>query len=115
MGCFSKDSDKFRWEMPNLELNANGRVALASLMINFHAKPIITKSVLISISIVEKDMYNVDGIVLSLPANIEDVAFHSPYLQFWELDSSRPRSVVFTFDGLDASAVSFVSIVLAFE
>ena len=113
MACFTSEGNKFRWEMPNLELNSNGQFALSSMVIMSTSPPPGGVPVIVSTSLVESDEYNSDGIVLIRPTRTGTVAYAAESFEFWNLDSCRPRNVMFTLRGLDSSTVSFISVVLA--
>ena len=114
MGGFTKTFRALKWEMPNLELDANGKFAVNSMTLNLSAGTTPDKSIIVSCSLVERDSFNTDGIVLCFPSKSEFV-FKTATLEFWKLDSSRPRNIIFTLDGLNVVDINFVSIVLAFE
>jgi len=112
MPGFNVDGDTLSWEMPNLQFNANGQFALSSLVIIANP-PVGTEPVLVSTSMVERDEYNPDGIIYVSPTKSGRIAYNVKSFEFWNLDSSRPRNLMFTLRGLDLKTLSFISVILA--
>ena len=103
------------WNLPNLEFLSNGRIALSHLVIDFVNKPAIMNPLKISTNLIDRDIYNPDGLIICLPARTKDLVHHSNILEFWSTDSARPRNVMFTFHGTSIDNILFTSIVLAIE
>ena len=98
MPGFQADMGNLSWEMPNLELNANGQFALSSLAIVANPQ---SDYVSVSTSLVERDEYNTDGLILVYPTSSGRIAYNANSLELWNLDSSRPRNIMFTLRGID--------------
>ena len=112
MPGFNIDNDTLCWEMPNLEFNANGQFALSSLVIMANP-PSSTEPVLVSTSLVERDEYNTDGIIYVSPTKTGRISYTAKSFEFWNLDASRPRNLMFTLRGLDLKTLKFISVILA--
>ena len=112
--CIQSDT-QLRWYVPNLEFGSDSRVALSSITIDFKTKATENSPIRISTNLIERDMYNPDGVLITFPAHVKDVTHHSNLLEYWRIDSIRPRSVLFTFHGVNVNTISFVSVVLAIE
>ena len=113
MEGFTSYEGTFRWETPNLELDSNAKFALSSVIIKFEEDPEPEIPIIMSTSLMEKDSYNTDGVVAAFQPS--KYSFFAPVREYWNLDSSRPRNILFTLRGVDVSHVSFVRIVVAFE
>jgi len=113
MEGFSANGENLKWDTPNLELDSNGKFALSSVFCQFENPPNPKDPIIISTSLMETDSYNTDGsIVVLSPRRLS--YFASTY-ESWNLDSSRPRNILFTLRGVNVSDISYVRIVLAFE
>ena len=112
--CF-KTSKQYRWEFPNLEFPSESQVALSSMTIDFKTRASEKSPVQLSTNLIERDMYNPGGILITFPAHVKDITHQSNLLEFWRIDSMRPRFVVFTFDSLNVDTVSFFSAVIAIK
>ena len=108
--------DEFmRWDFSNLEFESNSRIALSRLIVDFKNKDMENAPMEISTNLIERNMYNPNGSLISFPAHVRDVTHTSNILEFWRIDSMRPRSILFTFSGVDVSSIVFFSAVLAIE
>jgi len=114
MSNFSAHGDTIKWELSNLELNANGKFAISNMVIIMNDIPTGEKF-MISTSLVERDENNSDGVVISKPVRGKFISYQATVLEYWNLDSSRPRNIMFTLRGLDESMLSFVSVVIVFD
>mgnify|MGYP000325385386 CR=1 FL=1 len=113
MEGFSFQGENLKWETPNLELNSNGKFSLSSIILQFESPPDPKNPIVISTSLMETDSYNTDGAILALSAR--RLTFFASTFEWWNLDSSRPRNVIFALRGVNVSNISYVRIVLAFE
>ena len=114
MEGFSIEKGVLRWETPHLELDSQGKFAVSTLVLSTsHGPGGNPVPIIVSSNLVENDLHNTDGIVTILPPG--QFSFQAMTLEFWKLDSSRPRSVMFTLRGLDITSLEFISIVIAFE
>jgi len=111
MDGFTQQGGSLKWETPNLELDSKGRFAISSVTVSVNGA--INGPIIISSNLVENDYHNTDGIVLVLPP--KKLYYQAMVLEFWKLDSSRPRNVMFTLRGVNVTSLNFVSIVIAFE
>jgi len=112
MDGFNAEGESIKWETPNLELDSKGKFALSSFAISVNGS-LPDEPIIISCNLVEDDYHNTDGIILVLPPKRS--SYHAMTLEFWKLDSSRPRNIMFTLRGVSVTSLSFVSIVIAFE
>ena len=109
-------SDGFlRWDFSNLEFPPESRVALSNLVIDFKTKDLENEPIEISTNLIERDMFNPNGTIITFPAHVKDVIHNSNILEFWSIDSMRPRSILFTLEGVDVSSILFFSAVLAID
>jgi len=113
MEGFTAQGEKLKWETPNLELDSNGKFALTSVSLMFSKSPDVSQAVTISTSLMETDYYNTDGTIVTISPR--KLFYQAALLERWNLDSSRPRNIVFTLRGVSVLDISFVRIVLAFE
>ena len=111
----SQFDDNMRWDFSNLEFEFNSRIALSRLIVDFKNKDMENAPMEISTNLVERNILNPNGTLISFPAHVKDVTHNANILEFWRIDSMRPRSVLFTFRGVDVSSIVFFSAVLAIE
>ena len=108
-------NDSIQWEIRSIQLDSNGYVALSSIIMDFSHKTDNMVPLIIKSNLIEKDMFNSEGIIAAFPSKIKSVSHFSNNLEFWKLDCSRPRNFIFTFEGLDVTSLSFINIVLALQ
>ena len=115
MDNFTKTGETFHWELPNLEFCSSSKIGLSNIVIDFSTKPGNVEPLQVSTNLVERDLYNPDGIIATFSPSKKDLVHYSPVLAMWKVDSIRPRQVLFTLHGAKADSVLFLSIVLAIE
>ena len=113
---FLTSGDTVRWTFPgNLNLPENAKLSLSSMTIDFKDKFSPEKSIPVKCNLISSDEFNPDGIIFSIPGRSRDIAYHSGVLEKFLCDSSRPHTVMFTFDGLQVSKLAYIHINLLIE
>ena len=107
--------NSIQWEIRSIQLDSNGYIALSSIVMDFSDKTDNSAPIIIKSNLIERDMFNSEGVLTAFPSNMENVSYFSKNLEFWKLDCSRPRNFIFTLEGLDVTSLSFVNIVLALQ
>ena len=112
----SKNGQQIKWEMPQLELPSNCQVALSSLAMDFSNPENTRKPVTIMTNLIEADIYNQDGVIITNPNGSQrHISHFSNILEFWRVDSIRPRFISFKFKDVPTNLISHFSVVLAFK
>lgn len=107
------DNDKMTWETA-VEFNPNGRLAVSNCEIVF--KSAKTSNVTVKCNLIGDDIYNPDGVLFSQFSPGRQRVHHNPsQLEFWNVDSARPRLIMFTLDGLTLEDIYSFRIVIAIE
>ena len=91
------------------------QVALSSCVIGLKSSKANYKPIIISCSMVEENHANYDGIVGTGLSKFKFFTFQSRVLEFWKIDCSRPRYVMFTLKDIDAKNVDSATFTLAFQ
>ena len=118
---FSSDSPNYRvvdgdmiWDGLVWKLGESyEKFALSSCFIAFE-KVASYKPIIISCSLVDEDYTNWNGIIGAGAARAKTVSLNPANLEFWNIDSARPRNVKIAIKGVDAQNVIQINIVLAF-
>ena len=118
---FTSDSPDFQikngnlcWFVNNWDHNVSlEEMAISSCLIHFGETKGKMMPIVISCSLVEENYANYDGIICSGVSEFKNYSFRAQNLEFWKLDCSRPRTVLFTLRGIDAKTVKFAHITLA--
>lgn len=108
-------SNTIEWEIPNLQLDSNGFVALSSMTCDRLTSTSEKKAIIVKSNLIERDLFNSDGVLICFPSESTSLTYFSNSLEFWKLDCSRPRTLIFQFDGIDVSSLTFVNIVLVLQ
>ena len=118
---FTSDSPDFYVENGHLcwiinNWNQDGEfkeVAISSCLIHFGETKGKMMPIVISCSLADENYANYDGTICSGVSEFKNFEFRAQNLEFWKLDCSRPRMVLFTLRGIDAKTVKFAHITLA--
>ncbi len=103
----------FRWDFNSLEFQRDSQIALSSLTIDFKSKLSSNSPLRLTLSLIDNNVNNPDGTIVCFASKAKDLSHFPANLEFWKMDSVRPRSIKLTLPGHDASNVLFMSVVLA--
>ena len=110
-----RTSNKIQWSFPHLEFAEDSKVSLSSLTIDFTDNFLLTEPLKISTNLIEGDTLNPDGMLITFPSGLSRVSHFATFLEFWKIDSVRPRNITFTFEGVSTDSLNYVSAVLAIQ
>ena len=110
---------EFIWEIPSLFLNSGERIALSSCCVSLKpTAPEVTRAVKMYLNVIEEDIYNSDGMIAAARFNKGKLISSRQILEFWKVDSGRPRDISIRFDALDTldvTDIQFARFVFAME
>ena len=108
---FEAWDNNFRWIFSgNLNLPEEARISVTSFIVDFEEKYMPENCIPVVCNLVRSDEFNPDGIVFSIPAKKRNVNYHGNILEEFPCDSSRPHSIVFTFEGLQVNRIAYAHI-----
>ena len=108
---FEAWDNTFRWVFSgNLNLPEEARISIRSFVVDFQEKYSPEKSIPVVCNLVRSDEFNPDGIVFSILAKKRNISYHGNFLEEFPCDSSRPHSIVFTFEGLPVNKIDYAHI-----
>jgi len=108
-------TNKIMWELPNLQLCYDQKIALSHIVFDFKNKGRNSGPILVTTNLIDRNSDNPEGLIMSFPGQVRDFSYAPPNLEFWKIDSIRPRQVMFTLEGVVIDTISFVSITLAIQ
>ena len=119
---FSSDSPNYReingsmvWNVSPWTLGEDlQEVALSSCFITF-SKISGYQPIFLTCSLVDANYANFDGIVAAGISKTKTFIHRPHTLEFWKMDCSRPRTVMFTLKDVDAQNVKQINITLALK
>lgn len=101
------------WDVTHWTLENNlTEIGLSSCFINFE-KVGSYKPMILSCSLIDENYANWNGILAAGVARGKSFIFLPTIQEFWKLDYSRPRNVIFTLKDVDAQNINYINIVLA--
>ena len=103
------------WETPFLNLDNSSRFALSSITLALSNHRAQRNPVIMTTNLMDADQTNPSGIISIYQIRQNYVNFNTRNLEFWQIDCNRPRQIIFKFENLKVSDISYISIVLAFE
>ena len=107
------NNEQIGWEIP-IEFDSQGRIALVNMTMVFKTPK--TATINVRTNIIEDDMYNYDGLLLSRHISNKTSFQHKEYMPlFWNVDSARPRIILFTLEGVKTGELDHIAIILAIE
>ena len=109
-----RNGETFMWDLPHLIFSSENKIAISSVAIDFSASiKDLSKRIKVQTNLIKRDIYNEDGIIFCLlPPKNKDVSIHFPTHEYWQLDSTQPRSILFTFQKVNNNMIKFVSLTL---
>ena len=107
---FRASGSEIHWEFPHLHLEGQTKIALSSICIFAKKSPL--NVIPISTSLINADTDNSEGIIACAKFSRQIYNFHAANYEFWNLDCSTPRDIVFTFPGINTADFLFANIVL---
>lgn len=107
---FKTLGSELHWEFPNLHLDGETKIALSSISISVRTSN--SNLIPISTSLINADIDNSEGIIACAKFSRQNFTFHANIYEFWNLDCSAPRDIVFTLPGINTSDLLFANIVL---
>ena len=117
---FSSDSPKFRlengsmvWDVAPWQFGEKvEEFAVTSVFIYFK-KMTSYKPLVLYCSLIDADYANWNGIIAAGVPRAKSFDYRPGLEEFWKIDCSRPRTVMFTLKDIDAQNVDHINIVLA--
>ena len=117
---FTTDSPDYRvengnmiWSVANFSLGNDVReFAVSSCLFNFKTTNGSHLPMVLSCSLADENEYNYDGKVCVGISEFKNFWFQAANLEFWRLDCSRPRTVMFALRGVNAETIKFANITL---
>ena len=111
---FYVNKDKLCWVINYWQSDdALTEFALSSCLIHFAQTKGKQMPINLSCSLADENYANYDGTICAGVSEFKNFSFQASNLEFWKLDCSRPRTVLFTLRGISASDVKFCHITLA--
>lgn len=118
---FTTDSPDFQifdgklcWSVSHWRTDSEStEYALSSCLFHFSSTKGKQIPIVLSCSLTDENYANYDGTICSGVSEFKNFAYRSPNLEFWKLDCSRPRAVMFALRGIDAKSVKYAHITLA--
>lgn len=118
---FTTESPDFRiegenlvWTVANQLIEENVKeFAISSCLFHFSVTKGKQLPMILYCSLADENYANYDGTVCVGVSEFKNFSFQSQNLEFWRLDCSRPRKVVFALRGVSAEDVKFANITLA--
>ena len=113
MANFEKvtSGNKLQWYIPNMVFCDDERLALSSLVLT--CSDSTPKPVLFRCPLITANYLNSDATMLSCCIKDGLINYHREALEYWPIDSSRPRFVVLTLEGASVADIEFIGVVLA--
>ena len=105
-------TDTIAWEMQNLEFSQNAKVAISSITIN--SRNLDSQIIPIRCNLVENSPLNQDGTIICAELGTFTIRC-LPSLEFWKLDKTFPRQILFTFADVNISAINFLAVTLVIQ
>jgi hypothetical protein len=108
---FSLDGNKLKWDLPNLEFSQNAEISIseATFILKRKSK---SKFIYLTTNLINADDSNPDGVILTKGIDNFRIDYNPNNLIFWPIDYQRPRIVFFGINGLEASDLSFITILV---
>ena len=110
----NQEDNQLCWETPFLNLNGSKQFAVVSLSLITKKWYKDTKLVTVKSDLVDSNYENPHGIVCVDPLRSKCVDYKASNLVYWNVDSMRPRSINFNFEGLEVKNILHVNIVICF-
>ena len=110
---FFIDKENLCWSIENWHPESLESFALSSCLIHFKSTNGKQMPMRISCNLADENYANYDGTICSGVCDFKNFSFRSTNLEFWKIDCARPRTVVFTLRGIEASTVKFCHFTLA--
>ena len=111
---FRREGDRLIWPLPGRVLEQNvSEIALSSCLFHFNHVNGKQLPMVLTCSLVDESSLNYDGTIGIGTSEFKNFLLHPENLEFWRLDCSRPRNVVFALRGVSADDVKFGIITLA--
>lgn len=119
---FSNDSPNYRlsdgamiWNVAPWTLGDDiSEIALSSCFL-FLDRKISWKPIILNCSLIDANYANYNGTIATVLSQSKAVIHNPPILEFWKLDCSRPRTVVFNIKGIEPQNIKQISITLALQ
>ena len=111
---FRIEGKNFVWTVSNQIFDEQTQeIALSSCLIQFTDMRWKQNLMVLSCSLVDENYLNYNGTIAAGVTDNKFFAFQSNVLEFWRLDCSRPRKVIFALQGVSAEKIKFANITLA--
>lgn len=110
---FFIENDRLCWTTCNWQSDSFTEFALSSCLIHFTQTNGKQMPVNLSCSLADENYANYDGTICAGVSDFKNFKFQATNMEFWKLDCSRPRTVLFALRGISAKTVKFCHITLA--
>ena len=109
--------NSLNWEIPSLQFNPSGRIALSSAYIQTRLDgETDTYYVKMFLNVIEEDSFNSDGLIAAVRIHKGNGQLVKQTHEFWNLDSARPRIISLRLsENLKVTNIDFAYFVLAIE
>ena len=113
---FRIEGENLVWTISNQIFENNiTEIAVASCLFHFSDIHGRQNPMILTCSLVDENYCNYNGIIVAGVSEFKFFSFYSKILEFWRLDCSRPRKVVFTLRRVAADKIKFANITLALQ
>lgn len=109
----SKTGNEYSWAMHNFDLGAHEWVGLSSISMDFERNGRFASSVNLCTNLIDKSIFNESGLIHIIPGKF-GYDEKKNRLEFWRLDTRKPRNVTFTFRHANVNKLAKFSVTLAF-
>ena len=111
---FHVDGENLVWAISNQVFDDKiTELALSSCLIHFSDVRGKQHPMILSCSLVDANYMNYNGVICSGVSEFKNFVYKATNLEFWSLDCSHPRKVLFALRGINAEKVKFANITLA--
>ena len=114
---FSKRENEISWTLHNFDFGCHEWVGLSSLTFDFGNTGKMASNILSNIDIIsnliDKNSFNEAGIIHTIPGK-NAYAKKENFVEFWKLDSRRPKNVTFTFRHFNVNKINNFKVTLIF-
>lgn len=110
----SKRDNEISWALHNFDLGCHKWVGISSLSIEFkNEQKNFGSNVNLCLNLIDTNSYNESGIILTIPGE-NAYAVNKNVIEFWKLDTRRPKNVTFTFRNSNVNIMENFKVTLAF-
>lgn len=110
----TKRENEFSWALHNFDLGCHKWVGLSSISMDFASRRAqFDTSVELCTNLIDKSYFNETGLIHTIPGK-NAYSQKKNSIEFWKLDSRRPKIVTFTFVNSNVNNLENFKVTLAF-